>query len=64
MDKAGTGGVSQDASASMSKHRSDKINRYIPQLQNEICHAMTGFLPNMECYAPRILLLLPWLVFP
>lgn len=60
MDKAGTVGVSQDASASMSKHRSDKINRYIPQLQNEICHAMTGFLPNMEYYPPRIWLLLPW----
>jgi hypothetical protein len=47
-DKAGTVGVSQDASASMSKHTSDKINHSIRQLQNEICHAMTGFLPNME----------------
>jgi hypothetical protein len=64
MDKAGTVGVSQDASASMSKHTSDKINHSIPQLQNEIYHAMTGFLPNMEYYAPRILLLFPWLVLP
>jgi hypothetical protein len=60
MDKAGTVAVSQDASASMSKLTSGKINRYIPQLQNEICHPMTVFLLIMEYYVPRILLLLPW----
>jgi hypothetical protein len=60
MDKAGTVGVSQDGTGSMSKHSKGKINRYVPQLQNEICHAMAGFLPRMEYYVPCTLLLLPW----
>ena len=60
MDRAGTVGVNQDATGSMSKHSGGKIKRYVPQLQNEICLAMAGFLPNMEYYVPRTLLLLPW----
>jgi hypothetical protein len=60
MDKAGTVGVSETATGSMSKHTNGKISRYVPQLCHEVMHAMADFLPKVEYYVPRTLLVLPW----
>ena len=60
MDKAGTVGVSEAATGSMSKHTNGKITRYVPQLCHEVMHVMADFLPRVEYYVPRTLLVLPW----
>jgi hypothetical protein len=60
MDKAGTVGLSEAATGSMSKHTNGKIARYAPQLCHEVMHVMADFLPKQAYYVPRTLLVLPW----
>jgi hypothetical protein len=60
MDKAGTAGLDDTAVSTMSKHNTDKIRRYMPELHAEVMKVMAGFQPNEEYYVPRCLLEMPW----
>lgn len=60
MDHAGTLGVTDEDTGSMSKHITRKQTRYMPQLKDTVLNVMAGFRPDELYDVPRTLIVPPW----